>query len=317
MKRFPRVIGVLGFLLIAGVLLGVSLGSTRVPFHSLINALIGNGDPATSTLVWDLRMPRVAAALLAGACLGVAGCLLQSSTNNPLGDPQLFGIGGGAAVVQALAMAGIIKAGQWGLPALSVAASLVGAGVITFFASRRGLSAARLALIGVSISALAGAAATGIMAAHRVFSVQSLNFVGGSFSNRAWSDVVPALPFFVVGIAVALPSVGRLNVLALGDPIAANLGAEPGRTRALAITASGVLGGAAVAIAGLVGFVGLMVPHLARLVVGHDTRSIFIVSVPMGAAITILADQAARLVFMPSEVPTGLVTAIIGTSIMI
>jgi ABC-type Fe3+-siderophore transport system permease subunit len=99
-------------------------------------------------------------AMLAGACLGVAGCLLQSATRNPLGDPQLFGLGGGAAVVQALAMAGMAPSGAWGLSSLSVAASLIGAGVISFFASRRGLSPARLALIGVSLSALAAAVTT-------------------------------------------------------------------------------------------------------------------------------------------------------------
>ena len=256
------------------------------------------------------------AALLAGACLGVAGCLLQSATRNPLGDPQLFGLGGGAAVVQALAMAGMVTSGAWGLPALSVAASLAGAGVISFFASRQGLSPARLALIGVSLSALAAAVTTGILAGARVFSAQSLTFVGGSFANRGWQDVVPALPFAGLGVLLALPTVGNLNALALGDQVAANLGARPARTRTMAIAASGILGGAAVAIAGMVGFVGLLVPHVARLLVGHDVRGTFLVSILLGAVVTLFADQAARLVFMPSEVPAGLFTALLGAPLM-
>lgn len=304
-------------ILVLGVSIGVALGPVKMDVHELVSAILFRGDSTAHVLVWDLRMPRVVAALIAGACMGVAGCLLQSSTRNPLGDPQLFGLGGGAAVMQALAMAGLFSIGTWGLFVVSVAASLVGAGAIALFASRQGLSPARLALIGVSLSALAAAAATGILAEARVFSQQSLSFIGGSFVNRGWQDVVPALPFLGIGLLLALPVVGKLNVLTLGDRVAANLGAEPIRTRTIAIGASGILGGAAVAVAGLVGFVGLLVPHLARLLVGHDIRAVFIVSIPLGAAVTLLADQTARLAFMPSEVPVGLVTALLGAPLMI
>ena len=162
---------------------------------------------------------------------GWCGRLLQSSTRNPLGDPQLFGVGGGAAVVQALALAGTVRTEALGLVALSVAASLVGAGVITFFASREDLSPARLALIGVSVSGLLAAIATGILAEARVFSPQSVFFLGGSFANRNWQDALASVPFLAAGLLVALPAVGRLSLLALGDRVAANLGAEPARTR--------------------------------------------------------------------------------------
>lgn len=317
MRRVLLVTGVLVIILVLGVLIGIALGPVKINFHELVSALLMRGDSSAHILVWDLRMPRVAAALLVGACLGVAGCLLQSSTRNPLGDPQVFGLGGGAAVVQALAMAGLLSVGIWGLLALSVLASLIGAGAIALFASKQGLSPARLAIIGVSIAALAAAAATGILAEARVFSQQSLNFVGGSFVNRGWQDVIPALPFFGIGLLLAIPVMGNLNVLALGDRIAANLGAEPRRTRVIAIASSGILGGTAVAVAGLVGFVGLLVPHFARLLVGHDMRAIFIVSIPLGAAVTLFADQAARLAFMPSEVPAGLITALVGAPLMI
>ena len=317
MRRAFLVIGALVVLLILGVLIGISLGTVKLSAHELASAILMRGDPVAHTLVWDLRMPRVVAALLVGSCLGVAGCLLQSSTRNPLGDPQLFGLGGGAAVMQALAMGGLLVIGNWTLFTLSVLASLVGAAAIAFFASRRGLSPARLALIGVSISVLAAAAATGILAESRVFGQQSLNFIGGSFANLAWRNVLPILPFLGIGLLLAFLAAGNLNVLVLGDPVATNLGAEPKRTRAIAIASSGVLGGAAVAVAGLVGFVGLLVPHLARSLVGHDMRAIFIVSIPLGAAVTLYADQAARLIFMPSEVPVGLVTALLGAPLMI
>jgi iron complex transport system permease protein len=307
----------LSLILVLGALIGVALGPVKLDIHQVMSAILSGEDRMARVLVWDLRLPRVAAALLVGACLGVSGCLLQSSTRNPLGDPQLFGLGGGAAVVQALAIAGLIQIGTWGLFSLSVAASLVGAGVVLVFSSRQGISPARLALIGVSISALAAAVATGIMAEARVFSMQSVNFIGGSFANVGWQDVLPALPFLAVGLALAATVMGKLNALSLGDRVAANLGAEPGRTRAASIAAAGILGGVAVAVAGLVGFVGLLVPHLARLLVGHDFRKVLVVSIPLGAAVTLYADQAARLLFMPSEVPAGLVTALLGAPLMI
>jgi iron complex transport system permease protein len=307
----------LSLILVLGALIGVALGPVKLDIHQVMSAILSGEDRMARVLVWDLRLPRVVAALAAGACLGLSGCLLQSSTRNPLGDPQLFGLGGGAAVVQALSIAGLIQIGTWGLFSLSVAASLVGAGVVLVFASRQGISPARLALIGVSISALAAAVATGIMAEARVFSMQSVNFIGGSFANLGWQDVLPALPFLAVGLALAATAMGNLNALSLGDRVAANLGAEPGRTRAASIAAAGILGGVAVAVAGLVGFVGLLVPHLARLLVGHDFRKVLVVSIPLGAAVTLYADQAARLLFMPSEVPAGLVTALLGAPLMI
>lgn len=317
MKRISLVMGVFTGLIVIGIFIGVTLGPAKMDIHRLVSGLLLQGDTSAETMVWDLRMPRVAAALVVGACLGVSGCLLQSSTRNPLGDPQLFGLGGGAAVIQALAMVGVVRIGTIGVFSLSVAASLVGAFAITFFASRQGLSAARLAIIGVSLSALAAAIATAILAGARIFTQQSLNFVGGSFINRSWQDVLPALPFFGAGLLLALPVVGNLNVLALGDRVADNLGAEPARTRGLAIASSGLLAGTAVAVAGMVGFVGLLVPHIARLLVGHDLRASFIVSSLIGATILLYADQVARLAFMPSEVPVGLITALLGAPVMI
>jgi iron complex transport system permease protein len=161
------------------------------------------------------------------------------------------------------------------------------------------------------------ALATGILAEARVFTQQSLVLLGGSFSNRGWQDVIPALPYMAAGLMLAAPVVGQLNVLSLGDRIAANLGVRPSQTRWLALLAAGVLGGTAVAVAGMVGFVGMLVPHLARLLVGHDFRRIALISIPLGAALVLYADQIARLAFMPSEIPVGLVTALVGAPLMI
>jgi len=315
--RTGWVLGALGGLLILGILVGITFGPAQLDPMRLARALFSRGDSTAEVVVWNLRMPRIATALLVGACLGAAGSMLQLATRNPLGDPQLFGVGGGAAIVQALALAGAIQLGSWGLMTLSVTASLIGAGIIALFASREDLGPARLALIGVSVAALSVAVVTGILVHSRVFSQQSLAFIGGSLANRGWQDSLPAVPFLVVGVALALAVAGRLNLLALGDQIAENLGGDPRRTRIGAMASAGVLGGAAVGVAGLIGFVGLLIPHLARTLVGHDARNLILVSIPLGAVVTLCADQVARLAFMPSEVPVGMITTALGAPLMI
>ncbi len=301
----------------AGAWAGVILGPADLDAGQAFSAVFGGGDGPTGIIVRDIRMPRVGAALVAGAGLGAAGAMLQSATRNPLGDPQIFGIGGGAAIVQALAIAGVITFGPWGLISLSVAGSLAIAGLITLFATREDMTSARLALVGISVGALSLAIATGILAASRVVSSQALLLVGGSLANRGWSAWVPALPWLAAGLTIAIAVSGRINLLALGDAVAANLGARPKATRVAAMAAAGILTGAAVGIAGLVGFVGLLAPHMTRWLAGHDTRTLMIVSPSLGAVLTLYSDQVARLAAAPSELPVGLVVTVLGAPVMV
>ena len=268
-------------------------------------------------IVHSFRIPRVVAALVVGASLGAAGSLLQSATRNPLGDPQLFGLGGGAAIVQALAMAGVIGAGAWTVASLSVIAAVVGALLIFLLASRENLTPARLALIGVSVGALTVAIAAAILMHARVFSLQALALFSGSLANRSWDDVAPVIPFLALGIAMAVVAAGRLNLLVLGDRLAGHLGASPRSTRLVALVSAGVLAGAGVSLAGVVGFVGLLTPHVVRLMLGNDARIVMAVSVPAGALVVLYADQLARLALMPAEIPVGLVTTVLGAPLMI
>ena len=268
-------------------------------------------------IVHSFRIPRVVAALVVGACLGAAGALLQSATRNPLGDPQLFGLGGGAAIVQALAMAGVIGAGDWMVASLSVLAAVVGALLIFLSASRENLTPARLALTGVSVGALTVAIAAAILMHARVFSLQALALFSGSLANRSWDDVAPVIPFLALGIAMAVVAAGRLNLLVLGDRLTGHLGASPRSTRLVALVSAGVLAGAGVSLAGVVGFVGLLTPHVVRLMLGNDARIVMAVSVPAGALVVLYADQLARLALMPAEIPVGLVTTVLGAPLMI
>ena len=298
--------------------MGVAFGTTTLEASVLLRALFtDSGDSTADVIVCSLRAPRVVAAMVAGACLGAAGSLLQSATRNPLGDPQLFGLGGGAAIVQALALAGVVTVGPWGLTSLSVLAALTGALLIFLLASRENLTPARLALIGVSIGALTLAVAGAILTHARVFSLQALALFSGSLANRSWEDVIPAIPFLALGIVLAVLAAGRLNLLVLGDRLAGQLGASPKITRLVALASAGILAGAGVALAGVVGFVGLLTPHVVRLLMGSDARTVMAVSVPTGALVVLYSDQVSRLAFMPSEIPVGLVTTVLGAPLMI
>ena len=269
------------------------------------------------TVVWDIRIPRVILCVLVGVCLGLSGAMIQISTRNPLGDPQLFGLGGGAAVVQALSMAGVIVVSSWILVSLSILASLASALFITFFSFRDYISQSRLALIGVSFSAISVAISVSIFAQARIFSQQTIHFIGGSMSNRVLDNVIPTLPFLVIAILLAVPVSTRLNVLSLGDRISYSLGGKPALTKLMAMSSAGILAGIAVSMAGLIGFVGLVIPHLSRMLIGHDSRAIMFMSAPLGALLVLYADQMARLAFMPSEIPVGMVTTLLGAPLMI
>ncbi len=318
MRSAALVLTGLGAALLAGFVVGVTFGTADLEFSSVVRALFtDSGDPTAEVIVRSIRLPRVAAALIAGACFGVSGALIQSATRNPLGDPQIFGLGGGASIVQALALAGVISVGPWGLTSLSVAAATGGALLIFLLASRETLTPARLALIGVSIGALTLAIAAAILTHSRVFSLQALALFSGSMANRGWGDVTPAIPYLAFGLGLAALAAGRLNLLVLGDRLAWQLGASPGKTRMMALVSAGVVAGAGVSVAGVVGFVGLFTPHIVRLLVGNDARTVTVISVPVGALVVLYADQIARLALMPAEVPVGLVTTVLGAPLMI
>jgi iron complex transport system permease protein len=304
--------------ILLGCIAGVALGTANLDASTVVKALFTDSeDPTVEVIVHSFRIPRVVAALVSGACFGAAGALLQSATRNPLGDPQLFGLGGGAAIVQALAMAGVLGAGAWGVASLSVVAAVVGALLIFILASRESLTPARIALVGVSVGALTVAIAAAILMHARVFSLQALALFSGSLANRTWDDVMPTIPFLALGIGLAVLAAGRLNLLVLGDRLAGHLGASPRSTRLVALVSAGVLAGAGVSLAGVVGFVGLLTPHIVRLMLGNDARIVMAVSVPTGALVVLYADQLSRLALMPAEIPVGLVTTALGAPLMI
>ena len=298
--------------LLALMAVGVSLGSERLSLAEVWHGLTNSDHTSERIIVWDLRLPRVILAVLVGANLAVAGALLQGVTRNPLADPHLLGISAGSGVVGALLLVRGVDIALEAKVALSILGGLAGGAFIYAMAWRGGVSPTRLTLAGVAVSFLLISITTAILASSRLFAQQSLNFVGGSLFARGWDDLRAVWPYTVVGLLLALGGAASLNIMALGEDAAAELGVRTGWVRAIAVVLAVVLSGAAVSVAGLMGFVGLIIPHMARALVGQDYRYVLVTSALLGAILLVGSDTLARNILGDTELPAGVVTAGLG-----
>lgn len=311
--RVTRLIALAALVPLA-MLVGVAFGGAALAPGALVHALLhpsAGGDAAT--IVWQLRVPRVAIAATVGAALALAGTLLQALLRNPIVDPYLTGVASGAGA--SIAVAATIGIAPVLIPPLGFASGL-GTAVLVAVLARRGprLDAERLVLAGVSISALLSSIVT--LAIERLArgtaSETILAWLAGSLAGRGWTDLGAAAPEAILGVLVGAATIPALNVLRLGEGRAAALGVDVVRLQWALLIASTLLTAAAVALAGLVGFVGLVVPHLARRVVGPDLRALVPAGMLVGASLVVLADVLARTIAAPAEVPLGVLLAFVG-----
>lgn len=306
-----------GLALVALAILSLMFGAINLSPGEALGGLAARGDRNSEIFVRQIRLPRLLDAALVGAALSVSGALLQAVTRNPLADPTILGITSAAGLASAVAMVVAPEVTQQGLAASAVAGGLGGAAIIFVIAWRGEISAIRLTLAGVAISAFFGAAIVGLLASSRTFLQLSLGFLAGGLYGSEWADLRGMLPYVVPGLAGAYLLSARLNVLALGDEIAAGLGVLTDRTRLLVLVVCGLLTGAAVSVAGLVSFVGLVCPHLARYAVGNDHRYLVPASALTGALLVAAADLLARVVLRPAELPMGIITAAVGAPFLL
>lgn len=316
-RRFVIAIGsmVLGLLLVS--LLSLMFGAITLSPADVASGLLSEDDAFAHTVVWDIRLPRLLDAMLVGASLAVAGSLLQVVTRNPLADPTIMGVTAAAGLATSLSLLWWPGSGQSALALAGAIGGLGGAGVIAFMAWGSNVSPLRLTLAGVAVAAFFGAAIVGILASSRTFLQMSLGFLAGGLYGSDWSDLSGMAPFVLPAFAAAMYLADRLNVLALGDDIAIGLGVVADRTRLSALALVGVLTGAAVSVAGLVSFVGLVSPHLARFAVRNDHRYLIPMSALTGALLVSSADLAARVLIRPAELPMGIITAAIGAPFLL
>ncbi|MDQ1121769.1 FecCD family ABC transporter permease [Microbacterium trichothecenolyticum] len=307
---------VLALVIAAG--LSIAVGSNPLGPADIWHAMAHPDGSLSDQIVLDLRLPRTAAALVAGICLGLAGALIQAFTRNPLGDPGILGVDAGAALFVAIGVVlGAVTAVQF-LPWAFGGALLV---TVTVYAiggaGRGGPDPVRLTLAGVAVGAVLLGITSAMMLLDPVTFARLRGWNAGSFVERGWDVIVPVLPFVGAGVVVALACARSLNALGLGDDLAASLGARLVRTRVLSIVAITVLAGSATAIAGPIAFIGLMAPHVARWVVGPDQRWILPYTMVIAPTVLLLSDVIGRVVLWPSEVPVGIVTAFVGAPVLI
>ena len=304
-------IAALGVLTALSLAIGARSVSLSVVWHSLIHA---DATGTEAVIVRDLRLPRTLLGLMVGLALGLAGTVMQGLTRNPLADPGLLGVNAGAAlaVVVAIGFLGVTS------PSGYVWFAFVGAGVaaVVVYAigatGRDGATPVKLALAGAALTALLASAITLIQLRNITAFNQFRFWEIGSLAGRDIGVVRQVLPFVVVGAVLALLSGRMLNTLALGDDVARALGQHIGLTRALAAVAIVLLCGAATAAAGPIAFVGLAIPHAARLITGPDFRWILVYSAVLAPSLLLAADILGRIVASPGELQVGIVTALIG-----
>ncbi|QHE89011.1 iron ABC transporter permease [Hydrogenophaga sp. BPS33] len=266
-------------------------------------------------VVWNLRIPRALMGALVGAALALAGAGLQGLFGNPLADPGVVGVSQGAALGAVAAIVlGATALGDWTVPVAAFVGGIVSTTLIYLLARPgHGSGTVTLLLVGIAVGAACSAAIGFFTYRASATQLQSLVFWQmGSLGSADWSDLGAALPVFLIGLAGMLMLATPLDMLALGERQAQHIGLDVKRTRALLVMFSALLVGAAVAFAGTIGFVGLVVPHIVRLLAGPRHRWLLPLSALAGAALIVVADTAARTLDPPSEIPLGLFSAAIG-----
>jgi len=321
--RRPRRLRLLWLLVVLAVLgglmlLSLAIGSRDVSWDDLVAALGGSMDNLSQAAVVK-RIPRTLLAVIVGGALGLAGAVMQGVTRNPLGDPSILGVNMGASLAVVIGIAWFGLSTATGYIWTAIAGAAVAAVVVYTIGSlgREGATPLKLALAGAATSAALASFITAVALPRGDISANIRSWQIGGVGGASFDGIVQLLPFFIVGCLVCLLCARGLNSLALGDDVAASLGEHVAVVRAVAAFGAVVLCGASTAIAGPIGFVGLVVPHLCRLLVGVDQRWLLPFSALTGAALLVVADVVGRVVARPSELDVGIITALIGAPFFI
>lgn len=314
-------------LLLLSVVGCLAVGSVQMPMGEIAQILLHHipgmdqvipvtWDDASAQIMIKVRFPRVLLALLVGAALGVAGTAFQGVLRNPLADPYTLGVSSGASVGAAfLIYFGLQYSlfGEWTIPVVAFATGVVTLMVVIRLASEQGkIPIETLILSGVVMQAFLGSIVSFLVAMTNQTINEILFWVMGSLAMRGWSYTLVLAPYLAVGILILIAYARPLNLLALGERQASHLGLHVERTKWVVLLTATMITAAAVSVSGVIGFVGLVVPHLLRLIVGPDYRYLIPLSAIGGAIYVMWADTIARTAFAPTEIPLGVVTAFLG-----
>jgi len=310
-KKRSIIIGTFGIGIIIASIISIMIGQVSFNLSDIWNGIFHKDDTLSRRIVWDLRLPRVLIGLIVGMCLASSGAILQGVMRSPLADPGIIGVSSGAGLAATVIM--IVFPAYIGLvPLAAFVGALITALSIYLLSWKGGTSPVRIILVGVAINAVIGACMSALMILYsdRVQSV--LPWLAGGLQGTGWKQFNMIIYYAIVALLLALYGIRHLRILRLGDDMAKLLGHHVERSRFFLIVVSTLLAGIAVSVAGLVGFVGLVVPHILRIMLGGDYKYLLPASALGGGLLVVLADTVARSAFDPIELPVGILLAFLG-----
>lgn len=320
-KKFLMVISILITLIFATFLVSLNMGSLSIEPYEVIQTLIGQGSKSNEIAIFKIRLPRIVIAILVGIALATSGTILQGVTKNDLADSGILGINSGAAlfvVIYIYIMNGNVYDGISNLtiftmPIVALAGAIFGAGLIYLLAWKNGINSSRLLLIGIGINI----AFTSLLTIFQLkFTTQEFNRVmawtSGSIWGASWKYVLAILPFILIFMILTIYKSRYLDVLNLGDEVSIGLGIDVEKERRKLIIYAVILAGIATSVAGSIGFLGLISPHIARRLIGPKHKNLIPVASLIGVFILLVSDTIARNIIAPMEIPVGIVVSIIG-----
>lgn len=327
-KIFVTYLALILLLLLTG-LTGISIGTVSVPFLDIFRIIVANvfqvapfgeADPMYANIVMNIRLPRVLLSGIVGASLAIAGAAFQGLLRNPLADPYTLGVSSGASLGAVLTLFFHISLpffGLFTLPIISITASFATIFIVLFFARRidRAMRVETIILTGVIFSSFLGALISLMIALTGEELRQIIGWLLGSVSMRGWDYVWIVLPFSLAGSVILLFHAKELNAMSFGEEQAQHLGVHVQRKKMNVLIAGSILTGAAVAVSGTIGFVGLVIPHFIRILCGPNHLHLLPMSILAGSSFLIAADLVSRTIIAPSELPIGVITALIGAPV--
>ncbi|KAF0816018.1 MULTISPECIES: FecCD family ABC transporter permease [unclassified Cytobacillus] len=312
--------------LLCAMLMGISIGTVSIHPLTIIKVIsaeifpfvsLGKTDIMHANIIMNIRLPRVLLAGLVGASLAIAGAAFQGLLRNPLADPYTIGVSSGASLGAVLTLffgLSIPLAGIFTLPLFSIFFSFLTIFAVLLFARsiERSMKVETIILTGIIFSSFLGALISLMIALTGEELRQIIGWLLGSVSMRGWAYINIILPFFVIGAVLLLVNSKELNAMSFGEEKARHIGVDVQKRKMMVLIAGSILTGAAVAVSGTIGFVGLVIPHLTRMLWGPDHRHLLPLSILMGSGFLIIADLVSRTIIAPSELPIGVITALIG-----
>ncbi|MFT9487064.1 MAG: FecCD family ABC transporter permease [Tepidibacillus sp.] len=313
--KLTVVLTILGIVfLIAGIMLSISVGSMKIHYSTIIDALFSTNPSKEQMVVRNLRLPRAIMGILVGANLAVAGALMQGITRNPLASPQVFGINAGASLVVVASMILFPSVPPSSLVYLAFFGAALGGIVVYMMASSEGgISPVKLALAGMAVHLFLTAITEGIIVMFETTTESVLYWMAGAIGGKDWTHVKIVIPWTMAGLILSFILARSITILSLGEDVARGLGQKNEWIRIWTAILVIVLAGSSVAVAGPIGFIGLIIPHIVRGLIGVDYQLVIPLSALFGATLLVYADIISRFISYPFESPVGIVTALIGS----